>query len=589
MAAITNGTNLSAQCCQRLEQAVALYVDSFLHGFSLPGSPEFEVWQLAQQEHYQRQGIEALFQLGEHYEGLGEYGEACRCARRALELEPWRESAHRRLMRALALDGRDSDALRHFKACKSLLETELGVPPSPLTEQLKREIETGELRSNVSTVGGTMVQTPRREYGAEEVAAAGAPFVAREAELAFLHSQLTSALAGHGRVAFVRGEAGSGKTMLRTWRPTFWARGCRLSRWCCAHTRFRGRRYPRFREQLETLRRRRPAGGHGPWTDRPRDGTEVSSPSSLPRASNGAIFEQVCRVLFAVASERPLVLLLDNLHWADPYTCGLLFHLGCRLAGTGVPSGRRFSRGRPDPGRRPPSSAAGAPRVAGAVRRQSPRLGRCRPPGLCECLFEPRSQPVGTAISIETLLRFTEGHTLLTVELLHNLQEASGLVRDEDGQWVVTAELDWTTVPPRVEAVIGERIERLPLACRQLLSVASVQGDVFCAEAVAEVLGEDILTVIGSLSDLLGRQHHLVEFHGDRLVGVRRLSRYRFRHHLFRLYVYQALQWRYPARLHHSTAEVLQSWRRTQSAQECVGRDKRCAPGVALRAGRNGA
>ena len=74
--------SLSAECCQRLEQAVALYVDSFLHGFSLPGSPEFEVWQLAQQEHYQRQGIEALFQLGEHYEGLGEYGEACRCARR---------------------------------------------------------------------------------------------------------------------------------------------------------------------------------------------------------------------------------------------------------------------------------------------------------------------------------------------------------------------------------------------------------------------------------------------------------------------------------------------------------------------------
>ncbi len=483
---------------------------------------------------------------------------------------------------------------------------------------------------------------PRREYGAEEVAAAGAPFVAREAELAFLHSQLTSALAGHGRVAFVRGEAGSGKTMLlaefarqaldRDSAVVIVAGGCSalggqgdtcepFREVICALTAsfeygmdhgvlgevHRQRLWatfpsalaalvnlapdllgawmpveplvlrthtisgldPRFREQLETLRRRRPAGGQGPWTDRPRDGTEVSSPSSLPRASNGAIFEQVCRVLFAVASERPLVLLLDNLHWANPYTCGLLFHLGCRLAGTRV-------------------------LVVGAFRGEDLILGDGRHP-LQPVLRELQAQYGDNLLDLAdadhqtfvnaylnrevnrldgdfrgTLLRFTEGHALFTVELLHNLQEASGLVRDEDGQWVVTAELDRTTVPPRVEAVIGERIERLPLACRQLLSVASVQGDVFCAEAVAEVLGEDILTVIGNLSDLLGRQHHLVEFHGDRLVGVRRLSRYRFRHHLFRLYVYQALDHTTQARLHHSTAEVLQSWRRTQSAPECV-------------------
>ena len=67
---------LCSECRQRLEKAVALYEDNFLAGFSLPDSPEFEAWQLTQQEHYHRQVIEVLFQLGEHCEVMGEYTQA---------------------------------------------------------------------------------------------------------------------------------------------------------------------------------------------------------------------------------------------------------------------------------------------------------------------------------------------------------------------------------------------------------------------------------------------------------------------------------------------------------------------------------
>ena len=92
----------------------------------------------------------------------------------------------------------------------------------------------------------------------------------------------------------------------------------------------------------------------------------------------------------------------------------------------------------------------------------------------------------------EMLTRQTGAHPLFTVELLRGMQERGDLIQDAEGRWVEGSELDWEVLPGRVEAVIAERVNRLPKPLRGALRAASVEGEVFAAEVVAraQVVGE---------------------------------------------------------------------------------------------------
>ncbi|MFL7795226.1 MAG: BTAD domain-containing putative transcriptional regulator [Anaerolineae bacterium] len=132
-------------CIARLEQAVALYQGDFLSGLALPDGPAFDEWRVIQQERYYQRMLVALEALAAHYVTVGDYVKARGYVRQQLTLEPWREEAHRQLMRALALDGQRSVALAQYKTCRRVLADELGVEPAPETEALCEEIRTGEL------------------------------------------------------------------------------------------------------------------------------------------------------------------------------------------------------------------------------------------------------------------------------------------------------------------------------------------------------------------------------------------------------------------------------------------------------------
>ncbi len=91
----------------------------------------------------------------------------------------------------------------------------------------------------------------------------------------------------------------------------------------------------------------------------------------------------------------------------------------------------------------------------------------------------------------DDLFQRTEGHPLFTTELLRALQARGDLVREggPGGPWVEDSPLDWGALPPKVEGVIAERINRLDPASRELLTVASVEGETFTAQVVAQVQG----------------------------------------------------------------------------------------------------
>ncbi|NIO68514.1 MAG: hypothetical protein GTN71_05570, partial [Anaerolineae bacterium] len=153
----------------------------------------------------------------------------------------------------------------------------------------------------------------------------------------------------------------------------------------------------------------------------------------------------------------------------------------------------------------------------------------------------------------------TGGHALFTVELIQDMQERGDLVRDGDGRWVESPSLDWHALPARVEGVIAERIDRLDEKLKEMLTVASVEGEEFTAEVVARVQAMAELETIRQLSGELDKQYRLVRAQGLVRFGDLQLSLYRFRHNLFQQYLYGNLDEAERTVLHRDVGQVLET------------------------------
>jgi DNA-binding SARP family transcriptional activator/predicted ATPase len=603
-----------------LEEAVRMYRGSFLEGFSVGDSAPFEEWALFTRERLARKMSATLHRLAEGYEQRGDYAKARSFARRQIELEPWDEGAHRQLMRALVLDGQRSAALAQYETCCRLLDEELGVEPAAETTALYEQIRTSP------AIGEEPARRPEAApppafLEAEEEPYRPPVFVARKRELALLDRFLDLALAGQGRVVFVTGDAGSGKTAL----VQEFARRAQeahadlivASGNCNAYTGI-GDPYLPFREILELLsgdvearwaagamtgdharrlwntlplavqaltevgpdlidtfvpraalleRARTCAPGRADWLTRLGELVE-RKPTGLgiPSAQQSYLFEQYTKVLQSLARQVPLVLVLDDLQWADLGSISLLFHLGRQLVGSrililGAYRPEEVALGRD--GERHPLEP-----VVHELQRDfgdiTVSLGLTEGRGFIEAFLDSEPNRLGGAFR-EMLYRQTRGQPLFTIELLRGLQEQGDLVKDGEGYSVEGPALDWDTLPARVEAVIAERIGRLAQPLQAALRVASVEGEVFTAEVVARVQAASEGEVVGCLSRDLDRRHRLVRAQGILWMDGQRLSRYRFRHTLLQRYLYNSLDAVERAHLHAAVGDTLETLHKGQT------------------------
>jgi len=121
--------------------ALNLYQDDLLADLQLRDAPVFEEWLLMERLQYRQTAIDGLDKLAYETWQQGDLRQALTDFRRLLTLEPYRESAHRGVMRLLLEMGNRAGALAQYERCKLILRAELGVEPAPSTMTLYDEIK----------------------------------------------------------------------------------------------------------------------------------------------------------------------------------------------------------------------------------------------------------------------------------------------------------------------------------------------------------------------------------------------------------------------------------------------------------------
>jgi DNA-binding SARP family transcriptional activator len=195
----------SAVDANALAQAVDRYAGDFLTGFSC-SSESFEAWLRSQREYLHQLALEAMLQAAEDSLQSGDYGTAVALALRQLQLEPWREPAHRQVMRAYARMGDRGSALAQFERCREQLWDEIGVEPAPETTQLRDDIKSGHVGSSSAENPVTPPAKPKHNLPADTT-----PFIGRKRESAEISAHFTQ---DQRRLVTIVAPGGMGKTRL---------------------------------------------------------------------------------------------------------------------------------------------------------------------------------------------------------------------------------------------------------------------------------------------------------------------------------------------------------------------------------------
>jgi predicted ATPase len=273
------------------------------------------------------------------------------------------------------------------------------------------------------------------------------------------------------------------------------------------------------------------------------------------------LFDECAAVLAGIAAEHPLVIVLDDLQWADLGSLDLLFHLCRRIETLPIlvlcayrPDEVALGRdGAPHPLAKVIGELKGEfgeIEIELSVKEEDNRA-------FVESLIDSEPNELDDGFR-SALFEQTSGHPLFTIELLRELEGRGDLVQDSKGRWIQAAAIDWRKLPAKVEGVIDERVGRLEPRLREVLNVASVEGETFTAEAVAPVVGLDERVLIRVLSQELDRHHRLTVAKGTGHINEQRLSLYSFRHRLFQRHIYGQLDQAEKIYLHEAIGKALE-------------------------------
>ncbi|GID96430.1 BTAD domain-containing putative transcriptional regulator [Amorphoplanes digitatis] len=442
---------------------------------------------------------------------------------------PLHEPLHELLMLALHRAGRHAEALEVFRAARRTLVAELGVEPGPALRDLHRRVLAGSVEP-ADGFGPRPVDpiVPTPVARAIRDGLAGRTLVGRDAELARLRGLTRDVAGGTGAAVWIEGEPGIGKTELLT--AAFAAvgdDGCQLA-WGVADEL--DRHVP-----LQVITR---ALGIEPDSADPRraalaaelDGGDQQEAGTAPAA------DRVLAYVRATCAVAPLVLVVDDLQWADDASVLLWDRL---IAATPRMPLLLVAAARPEPNGR-----ALARLRRGVRSRQGHALMlRALPPRDIEELV---AALVGARIGphLRGIVPRSGGNPLCARELATALLRR-GVVRISDGRAEIPAAVP-VEAPRSLLAVVRATLDFLTGDTQEVLRLAALLGTEFAVDDVVAVTGRSPFDLMVNLEEALAA-NVLVDSGSDLA----------FRHPFLRQALHESVPAAERSTLHRHTAEAL--------------------------------
>jgi class 3 adenylate cyclase/DNA-binding SARP family transcriptional activator len=467
--------------------------------------------------------------------------DAERAARRLVERSPYRESAYGLLMEALAAQGNVAEATVAFDRLRTLLREELGTTPAAgilaLYERLIARDQSGDPAPEAAPSRPPLPVAIARD--------AEHPFVARAAERARVTAAWDAVQGGVGRVVVLAGEPGIGKTSL----AAVFARDAYAGGAAVLLGRCHAEALVPYEPFVEALRQLAPARLEERAQELGRVMPELASesPAVVDREDPAArylLYEAVARTLTDGAREAPIVLVLEDLHWADPPTLLLLKHVArvserARLLvlgtyrSTDVPGTERVVDALTDLSRE-----VALERVA---------IGGLADDDVAQLIGElDGRRPSGMLGS--AMRRDTAGNPLFVTQLLRHLADTSVLV-ERDGELALVSGAGRLGVPDSAKELVARRLSGLPAETVSALRTAAVIGRTFKPELVATVENDDPDAVLDALEQAVAAG----------LVEEVSADQQSFVHALVREAIYERAGAGRRVRLHRRVAEELET------------------------------
>jgi DNA-binding SARP family transcriptional activator/tetratricopeptide (TPR) repeat protein len=497
--------------------------------------------------------LQALEVIGRAGLSLGgtQLGSVERAARTLIDTEPYRESGYVLLMAALEAQGNVAEGLRVFEQLRSLLRDELGVAPSPEAIGAHERLLNPPAARESLTTAATAAEI---EVPAELAAAASGPLVGRQAEMERLEAWRRGGRdLNSERVLLLAGDPGVGKTRLLAetavrafasgsivlagrapeetlvpYQPFLEALGHYVFRAPLEELRLVAREYgAELGRLIPELRRRVP---------------ELPPPDpGDPETDRYRLFEAVAGLLAEISAAVPVLIVLDDLQWADRPTLLLLRHLARSPHNTRVSimgayrDVDQWSDGFD-------AALAGLRRerlmvqldVSGLPEDEAMELVRLRVGGTPSLAF------------VQALYHETEGNPFFIEEIVRHLTDAG--VRSQDAG---ARDLERVGLPEDVRDVISRRLDRLDPGSIEWLRVAAVIGRDFDSALLERVLAFDEDRFLAALEDALDAGL-VAEAPGDP-------GRYSFAHALIRETLYEGMSSARRARVHRRVGVALES------------------------------
>ena len=462
------------------------------------------------------------------------YHEAINLLTPLLTHDPADELVHRELMALYALAGRRHEALRQYQACVEALAAELDVPPDPQTTALYARIVSGSLVPPPSRLQPALTSpapiVPDRE---NEV-----PLVGRQSDLETLLRRLQPASQSGGQVLLLAGDSGVGKTRLALEAlRTLSATGATM----LLGTAYEQEGKIPYQPFIEAFDRylaeyQRPPEEH-PITHFERLGV------SDPQREQWALFNATVTFLLRLAAQRPVVLLIDDLHAADETSLQLFHHVARQTRAAPVTLLATYRTDRVAPLTAPFGTLLNA--LYSAHLSETLNLVPLVKSGVASMIAFLLGGQVSLSL-LEAMFAITEGNPFFVQEITRLLLK-SGQVEECEGQWQLKPGVD-LSMPMGLAGLLCERISRLGSPVETALKTAAVVGREFRFDVLRRLVTLSEGELLDALDVALGS--HLLEETADG---------YTFHHPLTRRALYDALSRERRMLVHTRTAEAIEA------------------------------